>query len=297
MNKQLFDDAIGEVPPSTVDVEAVIARGRRADWVRRAANPVLATVGAVAVLLGGVAVVLLPDGDADGFAPAAPPTTSTTPLPTSESPCAGMTPTAPPQPERPAVTEDRLTDVLTDAVSSRLPEGATLVKNPIAKDQAGRQLGPLEASHWYSEPKPHGSGCRGGEDYYLADASVTSPDGTGSVSVLVARAGGMGGTADIIACDDPEVAVDADATSCRTEATPNGDLVKVTGLGKGGGMQGSRTYRVDVLRADQTFVVVTSANMATSGKYPGHPTASKIPLSHEQLKAIALDPRLTMYPS
>jgi hypothetical protein len=32
MDKQLFDDAIGEVPPSTVDVDAAIARGRRAEW-------------------------------------------------------------------------------------------------------------------------------------------------------------------------------------------------------------------------------------------------------------------------
>ncbi|MGH3759898.1 hypothetical protein [Actinophytocola sp.] len=298
MSKNLFDDAIGEVPPSTVDVDAVIARGRRADRMRRVVSPTLATVVAVATLLGGVAVVVLSDDDAGGSAPASPPSTTTAPPssdPVSESPCAGMTPTAPPQPEEPAVTEDRLTSVLNDVVSDQLGPGATLEENPDAKNRAGKRLGALEAYHWYSKLKETKNGCRGGEDYYLARASVRSADGTGSVLVLVARAGGMGSSPDIFECDAPNVEK-PDETSCETETTPNGDLVMRTGLGAGGEAKGSRTLRVDVLRADQTFVLVESANMATSGKYPGPATASKIPLSHEQLKQIALDPRVTMYP-
>jgi len=51
-----------------------------------------------------------------------------------------------------------------------------------------------------------------------------------------------------------------------------------------------------VLRTDDTYVLLEAANMSTSGKYPGPPTATKVPLTHEQLKRIALDPRLTMYP-
>jgi hypothetical protein len=296
MDKQLFDDAIGEVPPSTVDVDAAIARGRRADRLRRLASPTVATVAAVAVLLGGVAVVMLSDDEAGGYAPAAPPSTTkaspTSSAPVSESPCTGVAPTAPPQPEKPAVAEDRLTGVLTQVVSHELGRGATLEKNPISKDQDGKPLGPLEAAHWYSVAKEIPNGCSGGEDYYMAEASVKSASGTGSVMVLVARAGGMGGGEDVIQCDDADVVV-SDRTSCDTETTPNGDLVLLTGMGA---TQGSVANRVDVLRADQTFVVVESSNMATSGKYPGPPNASKIPLTHEQLKAIALDPDVTLYP-
>lgn len=297
MSKRLFDDAIGEVPPSTVDVDAAIARGRRADRLRRVASPVLATVAAVAVLLGGVAVALLSDNDPGGSAPAAPPSRTTTPSPaptTSESPCADTIPTAPPQPERPAVTESRLTTVLTEVVSSKLPEGATLERNPIAKGPGGKPVGPLQFKHFYSKPKAFDGGCQGGEDFYDGMASVKWSGGTGSLLIHLGREGGWNGSADGMGCDPPGVAVDE--TSCRMEERPNGDLVKITSLGTGAAMKGSRTNRLDVVRADQTSVVIESANMATSGKYPGPPTASSIPLSHEQLMEIALDPRVTLYP-
>jgi len=295
MTKNLFDDVIGEVPPSTVDVDAAIARGRRADRMRRIASPTLATVAAVAVLLGGVAVVVLSDDDAGGYAPAVPPGTSkavpsSSTAPASDSPCAGMAPTAPAQPEEPAVAEDRLSDVLPRVVSGELGPGATLQKNPISMDQDGKPLGPLEAAHWFSEVKEVPDGCQG-EDYYLAAASVKSANGTGSVDFVIARAGGSGGGEEIIVCD-PEV-IAPERTSCRTETTPNGDKVLLTRLQAS---DGSVTNRVDVLRADQTFVVAESSNMATSGKYPGPPDATKVPLTQAQLKRIAVDPSVTLYP-
>lgn len=295
MSKQLFDAAIGEVPPSTVDVEAVIARGRRADRMRRVASPVLATVAAVAVLLGGVAVVNLSDDDEGSFVPAGPPSTTkaapSSTAPKTDSPCAEMLPTAPPQPEEPDVTEDRLSGVLDQVVSDKLGKGATLQSNPIAKDQNLKHLGPLEAYHWYSEPIEIEDGCQGGEDYYIAYASVKSAKGTASVMVIVARAGGSAGGEDVIRCDPNVVA--PGRTSCHTETTPNGDKVLLTGLSAD---KGSATNRVDVLRTDQTFVVIEASNMATSGKYAGPPDASKIPLTKEQLKQIALDPDVTLYP-
>src|ERR1700741_45633 len=148
MNKQLFDDAIGEAPPSMVDVDAVIARGRRADRVRRVASPALAAVAVVGVVLFGVVVVAQSDGDDGGFVPANPPSTTTTT--TSESMCAGMAPTAPPQPERPAGAEARLPAVLPPSVSSGRADGATREATPDAKNRAGEPLGPLETFHWYS---------------------------------------------------------------------------------------------------------------------------------------------------
>jgi len=293
MSKQLFDDAIGEVPPSTVDVEAVIARGRRADRMRRVASPVLATVAAVAVLLGGVAVVSLSDDDEGSFAPAGPPST-TTALPSSApttSGCAGQDATAPPQPEEPRKTEERLTAVLNQVVSDKVEKGGTLQPNSVAKDQNRKPLGTLEAYHWYAPGTEVDGDCQGGQDYYIAYASVKSPNGTGSIMVVVARAGGTAGGADIIQCDPNVIA--PEQTSCHTEMTSDGDRVLLTGLKA---TEGSATNRVDVLRADDTFVVIEASNMATSGKYAGPPTASAIPFTTKQLKEIALSPDVTLYP-
>ena len=65
MDKQLFDDAIGASPPSTVDVDAVIARGRRADRLRRVANPAVAAGAGVLAVMLGVAFAVLPSHSAD----------------------------------------------------------------------------------------------------------------------------------------------------------------------------------------------------------------------------------------
>ncbi|NBH07965.1 hypothetical protein GTY80_32610, partial [Amycolatopsis sp. SID8362] len=48
MSKDQFDAAIGVVPPSTVDVEAVLDRERRRARVRRVANPWTAAGAGVA---------------------------------------------------------------------------------------------------------------------------------------------------------------------------------------------------------------------------------------------------------
>jgi len=286
MNKQLFDDAIGEAPPSSVDVDAVIARGRRAVRIRQVASPTLAAVAVVGVVLFGVVVVAQSDGDADRFVPAEPSRT-TTASPTSESPCAGLTPTAPPQPEKPGVTENRLTAVLTASVSERLPAGATLEANPDAKNRAGSPLGPLETFHWFSKLQESQDACMGGEDEYVSRASVRSPNGVGNVFFLVARAG----IESDLVC--PEPTESPDQRSCRTETTSNGDVVMMTEMGKG---QQSKSFRVDVLRADQTFVLGEASDDALSGKYPGPPDTTRMPLTPQQLKVIALDPALTMYP-
>ena len=282
MSKQLFDDAIGEVPPSTVDVDAVVARGRRADRMRRAASPVLATVAAVAVVLGGVAVVVL-SGDDAGLGPAGPPTTTSPPPATSRPGCTGETTES---------TGTRLTGALTDAMSGLLPKGASLTKNTDAADPAGRPVGPLEAVYWNDQAADPPTGCPEGDGYYLARASVPMAKGTGSVKVVIARAAGEGDTDAIFVCDDPNVVM-PDRTSCHSETTPQGDKVVATGLGASAG---SKTNRVDVLRADGTFVVVEASNMATDGKYPGPPDSISIPLTTEQLKLIALDADVTLSP-
>jgi len=282
MSKQLFDDAIGEVPPSTVDVDAVVARGRRADRMRRVASPVLATVAAVAVVLGGVAVVVL-SGDDAGLGPAGPAST-TRPAPTTSAPgCSG---------ETTETTGARLTGALTGVVSGLLPPGGALTKNPDASDPAGRPVGPLETVYWNDQGADTPTGCPEGSGYYLARASVRTAAGTGSVLVMVDRSADEADSAAIFECDDPDV-VTPDRTSCHSKTTPEGDKVVATGLRASAG---SRTNRVDVLRTDGTFVVVEASNMATDGKYPGPPDSTAIPFTTEQLEQIARDADVTLFP-
>ncbi len=294
MDKQLFDDAIGEVPPSTVDVDAVIARGRRAERVRRLASPVVATAAAVTVLTGGVAVVLTSDGDT-GFGTAGPPSTTrpatstTSPVTSSPSRCADMMPTAPPGPEEPAAVVDRLTGLVHDAVRPRLAGGADLTVNPDARYPDGVQHGPLEFYHVFSGVQEIPNGCQGGEDYYLGQANVRSPGGTGSLLALVGRGGG--GNGGFTTCDE-ENAVTPGQTYCHRQVEDGDVIVQTTMTSE----KGVVTNRVDVARADGTYVLLEASNMARSGKYPGPPTADAVPLTHAQLTQIALDPGMTMYP-
>src|SRR5215471_3244459 len=87
MHKELFDDAIGEVPPSTVDVDAAIVRGRRAAVVRRVVNPVVAAGVVVVLLIGVVAYTMTRPGPDDIGTPGGPPSsTSQSDDPSSDAP-------------------------------------------------------------------------------------------------------------------------------------------------------------------------------------------------------------------
>ncbi|GAB3469367.1 hypothetical protein [Actinophytocola sediminis] len=99
MDKRLFQEVIGEVPPSTVSVETVITRGRRAERFRRATSPVVAA-GVTVVLLSGAIAYTLTDGDGDGTPPGGQPTSpteTTTEIPTE-------TTTWPSMPSMPSTT-------------------------------------------------------------------------------------------------------------------------------------------------------------------------------------------------
>ena len=290
--KQLFDEAIGDLPPSTVDVTAAIARGRRAVFVRRLANPVVASVAAVAVLLGAVAVVLLSSGDKGSLGPAIPsPTSSTTTAAptTSSSPCFdGVEPTAPAAKEQPAATEQRLTQLVKDMVKARLVPGAKLVVHPGAQYPDGHPRGPLEVFYVFSETEDQGGGgCKIGDDYFLAWSDVQAPGGTGNIQVLVARGGGSNemGT---------ECGTNNHVTSCHVKHTPGGDVAVQTAYRM---ESGTTQYQVAATKADGTVVQIQAEDIAGSSKSGGPATAAKPPLNMAQLTAIALDPRVTMYPA
>ena len=79
-----FDQAIGPTPPSTVDVDRVIARERRRSWLR--ASPVAMAAAAIVAISAG-AVTLSGPGEAPATAPP--------PLSETQTYCPGNTPTAP----------------------------------------------------------------------------------------------------------------------------------------------------------------------------------------------------------
>jgi hypothetical protein len=125
MDKKLFDDAIGEVPPSTVDVDAAITRGRRAAWTRRVTSPVAAVAAAVVLVTGGVALAILPGDSAPDTAPVAQAPTETTPVDTDGFPI-----TQPECPDNDPATTARLIAAVEAAARARLPEGTRLEAQP-----------------------------------------------------------------------------------------------------------------------------------------------------------------------
>ncbi|MDQ3787829.1 MAG: hypothetical protein M3422_11360 [Actinomycetota bacterium] len=306
MDKQLFDDAIGEVPPSTVDVEAAIARGRRAARFHRVANPAVAAGVAVVLLTGAVAYTVTRGGDGGTTVGAAPPaTSSSTTTPTSTGP----TSTAPSTPAPPTMTSEvddavpppqceendletaaeaaaRLTQATTKAVTAQRT-GMTLLVNPAGDYPVGTSHGPLEY-HQVSQQGASGelSICDP-RAVFEAAATTQTADGKGNILVVMGPAmfDSLG-----IRCDDSTF---GERTYCEATTGPRGEeVVKQTLELEGGTTQ----HRVEVLRKDGTEVLVQAENIATTSKGGGAPTATKPPLTHDQLAAIATDPALTLFP-
>lgn len=279
MNKDLFDHAIGEVPPSTVDVDAAIAHERRAAWVRRVANPWVATAAGVVAVTFGVAAAIMPGapGAVDGASPSSTATSSTATA-TAAPPfdCLNSTPTAPPTTEDPAAAATRLSTVLTGGVRRYLPDA---------------DLGTLAFTHNLSPGEEDGTSCRPPQDNFNADAKVVDAAGLGNLSAFVGRLGGAVNTL-VTECDTPD-SVTVGQTACARENGPNGELILSTTLESG---EGAITHRIDVSKPDGTGVILIAENVATA-KQPGPAQRPTPPLSHEQLIEIALDAGMTLYPS
>lgn len=302
MDKQLFDDAIGEVPPSTVDVDAVIARGRRAARLRRVANPAVAAGVAVVVLTGAVAYTLT-SGDGGGTPVGGPPGTTTTASPssTTQHQPAGSkvgTPSVdtvdvkvpPPQCggrlEPAAEAAARLTQATTDAVKAQRPD-LELSANPAGDYPAGTPHGPLD----YHQLNPTDPGVEVSicdtNATFEAWATTTTADGSGNIFVLMEPTwhDGLGPL-----CDYPGLGI---RIFCVTETGPRGEEIIKQTADMGGGIT---MHQVLVHREDGTRVLVQAENVGTSGKSGNAPTASKPPLTLDQLVAIGVDPELTMFP-
>ncbi|WP_318307595.1 hypothetical protein [Amycolatopsis solani] len=286
MSKEQFDVAIGVVPPSTVDVEAVLDRERRRARVRRVANPWTAAAAGVAAVAVGAAVVFVPGGEP---APVlVPPAAS---KPPSENPCAD--PPFPPQtgapiPETSAAASSRLTTVLTAAVQQRLAAGSTLGPHEHGVYPKGVAHGPLEFFHVFSAPVPFEGACSGGEDYFLSWATTAKGELKGNVMAVVTRIGGNATPS--TECTPPPERTEG---SCRRRTGPHGETIIESTFTQPGGPTVNES---DVTKPDGTGIILQAENVAGDAKRGGAPDMPSPPLSLAQLTEIALDPGLTLYP-
>ncbi|MEU4445962.1 hypothetical protein AB0K14_31440 [Actinosynnema sp. NPDC050801] len=303
MDKQLFDDAIGEVPPSTVDVDAVIVRGRRAARLRRVTHPAVAA-GVAVVLLTGVAAYSMTPGDDGGVTvgTAAPTSTTAPPASTPSRPRAQPSghdqpgvvtlppipdPVPPPQCEQGdletvAEAAGRLTRAATKAVRERRPD-VQLVAN--AEFPAGTPRGPLEFYQTVEPAYPDVSVCDVRATLH-AWATASTPLGDGNIGFDTRPA--FFPTLSPLCGEEGTL----DRTHCAEVTGPRGEkiLTEVFEFERG-----TRKHQVQVIRADGTWLRIESENVATV-KGSGGPTAPAPPFTVEQLIAIGTDPALTLFP-
>lgn len=272
MDKKRFDDAIGEAPPSTVNVDAAIARGRRAARIRPLANPVTAVAVVVLVLLGGTAVALLP-GDPDRTETAVAPTIST-PTSTWDTPCRVAM-------GEPADTPiaDQLTTVLTERVTDQLPEGAGLVGT-----HEPPSLRPLQLF----TAAPGDEACESRADALFAEAGITlAGNSTTRILVEIDPVEASGSLASWCYGGPHPY----DGTHCGMRTIESNEVVQVEGYTKPEARHGRRLAAsgVEVTKAEGTVITILVKDGVTAEGKPYPP-----PLSAEQLTDIALDPRLVL---
>ncbi|MEV4056506.1 hypothetical protein AB0J55_35325 [Amycolatopsis sp. NPDC049688] len=285
MSKDQFDVAIGVVPPSTVDVEAVLDRERRRARVRRVANPWTAVGAGVAAVAVGAVFVLAPGDPGPAVV-----TPGAAPPPPSADACKNAPrPTTAPLREKASVVADRLSTVLTDAVRQRVAAGTTLGVHPMGQYPKGTQHGPLAFFHVFSAFVSHEDGeCSGGEDYFMAAASTSEKAHKGNVWAIVTRLGGNAGPA-----TECQPAPQDTQGSCHRRTGPHGETIVEERLVMPGG---PTVDRVNVTKPDGTGVIVEAQNTARDAKLGDAPDMPAPPLSPAQLAEVALDPGLTLYP-
>jgi hypothetical protein len=262
MNKQLFDDAIGEVPPSTIDVDAVITRGRRAARIRRVANPVVAAGVAVVLLTGAVAYTMT-RGDDGGAQVGGQPTKSespTTSTSTSKVPLK-MPPEGCSRPDLESSAEviARLTPVTKAAFQAERPD---------------LPVDALAFSHYYlDDPAAANPPVCHRHAGFEAEVDTDGPEGQGNVAITVQAA-----------YFDPRGFCDEIHNGyCEETTGPDGETIVNYTPSEENGVAAKVTY---VLRPDGTLILASAENAASA----------TLPLDHDQLAAIATDPGMTLFP-
>ncbi|MFI5908198.1 hypothetical protein [Dactylosporangium sp. NPDC051541] len=253
--KAEFDAAIGVVPASPIDVDRLIARGRRRSVVRR-----VASVGAgsgVAVVAVGVAIVAggsAPKANAPGAGGQA--TASPSPV-TSKAPPQvpngkGSTPAG-----QASAAASHLSQVVKDVVRQRAPR-YTL--------SAGADGSPFTMRYLFYS----------GNDSYFGSADLKGPTGEGNVSLNVGRR-----------------STDWNPMNCGTasECTTEADGTTILRREIHEGTVADNYVIVD--RPDGITILIVSANQGgQTDTSPGKQADPVLPF--DTLVAIALDPRLTV---
>jgi hypothetical protein len=292
MDKQLFEEVIGEVAPSTVDVEAIITRGRRADRIRRVANPVVAAGVAVVLLSGAVVYTMTGDGGGGlGIGGQPTPSRTVTSQPATSTPKGqgGEAPEACSRPDLESAAEviARLNPLVAARFRAQRPD-ATLEVNPSSEDPAGESHEPLEF-YQVAGYSPEDVPICEFDSYIIATATVRAPEGDGNILISLAAS-----YADAIGpVETCETLVEVSHLPyCEEVAGPNGEIiVRTTNEHE----NGTISHLVDIYRQDGTVVRLMSANVGTDVKTDDPPTAPLPPLSHDQLVAIGTAPGMTLF--
>ncbi|MEV7038663.1 hypothetical protein [Amycolatopsis sp. NPDC051061] len=285
MSREQFDVAIGSVPASTVDFDAVLDRERRRARVRRVAPWTAAGAGVAAVAVVAATVFAPGDPGAAAVMPGSSPSAS--PDPCAHDPFPPQT--GAPIPETADVAAKRLSGVLTSAVRPRVAAGTQLQPHAQGEYPKGKQHGPLTFYHVFSARVAHEGACSGGEDYFMAAATTAGSAGTGNVWAIVTRLGGNATPA--TECAPPPGGSEG---GCDRTSGPNGETIVALTFTY---PEDSTVNRVNVTKPDGTGVIIEAENVADSAKqkHDDSPDGPP-PLSLAQLKAVALDPGLTLYP-
>ncbi|MBP2330506.1 hypothetical protein JOF56_010891 [Kibdelosporangium banguiense] len=282
-----FDRAIGPTPPSTVDVDRVIARERRRSWLR------VGPVALVIIAISAGAVTLSGHTEAPP-AVLPPPVTSSSPSPSplpspeTQTYCPDNTPTAPRLPVDIKQAAVRLSAVLKKAVLDRAAAGTLLAPNQAAQYPEGIMHPPLAYYHVSTQAEPHANGCSGGSDHLETRATLINGSESGSVWSVIGRLGGDVTPAK--ACAPPTDHQTQE--SCTPSTGPNGETIVATTSGRGA----VKTHRVDVTKLDGTGVTVVAENVPSDGKRDTVAGSTIPPLTIAQLTEIALDSGMTLYP-
>jgi hypothetical protein len=260
-----FDDAIGVVPPSPIDVDELINRGRRRGAYRR--------IGFIGTAVGGVAVAL---AVAAGVLPA------TGLAPGGGGAGAGAAATGR---KDQAATAARLTAALVKAVNAQAP-GVRRTNDKLMGKLLQVQHLPQTG---YAGPFPITSGGPDNVDYYAADAVLAYGGKAGELSVFIGRTEAV--TGPDMSCHGPI----GNVISCQTGSGPRGEQVIQREMRVEDRGASRRTFLVDVTKSDGTTVRIMATN--DLGRPGDGRVAGPTPvLSFAQLIAIGADQGLTVSP-
>jgi len=267
--KTAFDKAIGTVPPSAVDVDAVIRRGRRTVWLRHARRAAGVGVAAVAVVAAFVRFTPAPERlDTPGWTASRPPSTAPSLGPVS------------------ADIEQRLNAAFADRIATDAPGAGYVNPDPSHKPRIATFISS------YQKAAADRDGVPFEEHDYEAVALLKDAAGVSQLRVVMF---------DIYAFPYSCQTVTAD---CEISARPNGDRV-YRGIEQ---VDGKKKFVAAVGKADGTTVEVesftdlaeksaTATGLHLDWKPKGFGKARSTPLlSLDELEEIAADPRLSFRP-